>query len=69
MTTYALLELGDDGRVEMALVTSSDPFRGRLTFEPLSRVASGTDRGQFSTFEIGRFSIDVAVMPELRERK
>ena len=73
MTTYALLVLGDDGQVVLypcapnarLRVGSCELYLG----EPEPPVASGTDRGQFKTFEIGRYSIDVMELPARKKRK
>lgn len=75
MITYALLELGEDGQVSAFFVGACatckpvHPVVNNSNMRNASPVASGTDRGQFKTFEIGRYSIDVMELPELKERK
>lgn len=65
MTTYVLLELGDDGQVKVY----DHPGCLAAPCRRIMPVSTGWDRGQFSTFEIGRFSVDVAVLPERKERE
>ena len=56
MTTYLLLTLHDDGRAEM--YTLPEQY-GVDEIPKLAPSAVGFDRGPYSTFSVGDFSIDV----------
>lgn len=67
MITYLLLALADDGRV-----TGSDGyFDASHGWKWKSRlpVRTGNDRGQYSTFEVTGYSIDVVRLPDVAEVK
>lgn len=65
MTTYVLLALTDDGRV------TAYPWELHMPCNPwpVNRYLperEGNDRGQFVTFEIAGYSIDVVRLPEVK---